>query len=121
MKAIRVKCLLAGLVLCLGAVGCKKNPEGVTHIPGYKPGMTGSDTPGLPFGPGSGSQEGIAATEPRTNWQPDRETFRDQTVYFEYDRANVRPSEVSKLETVASQFRSQHSGKALRIEGHCDE
>jgi peptidoglycan-associated lipoprotein len=51
----------------------------------------------------------------------DRNTFRDQTVYFEYDKANVRPSEVSKLERVASEMKSAYAGKALRIEGHCDE
>jgi peptidoglycan-associated lipoprotein len=52
---------------------------------------------------------------------PDRDTFRDQTVYFAFDRADVRPSEVSKLERVASEMKSTHAGKALRIEGHCDE
>jgi len=36
----------------------------------------------------------------------DRNTFRDQTVYFDYDKANVRPSEVSKLERVASEMKS---------------
>ena len=65
---------------------------------------------------------GIAATDRNfDNWPADRATFRDQTVFFDYDKANVRPSEVSKLERVASEMKSSHAGKALRIEGHCDE
>jgi peptidoglycan-associated lipoprotein len=123
MKAIRVNYLLAaGLALCLGAVGCKKGVENPTPLPGFKSGAITpiGDVPGgLKDNPNS--TEGIPATEPRTNWAQDRETFRAQTVYFDLDKSIVKSSEVSKLETVASQFKSQHQGKALRIEGHCDE
>ena len=123
MKAIKVSYVMAGLILCLGAVGCKKRPEGITYLPGTKAGIT--DRPAGPIGDGlSGSEippSGIPATGSRTDWIPDANTFRDQTVFFDYDRATVKASELPKLETVASQFRSQHQGKALRIEGHCDE
>ena len=40
-------------------------------------------------------------------------------VLFDYDSARIRPSEVSKLETVAAYVKS-NPGK-LVIEGHCDE
>jgi peptidoglycan-associated lipoprotein len=40
-------------------------------------------------------------------------------VYFDYDSARVRPSELSKLEAVAS-FMKSHPG-TLVIEGHTDE
>ena len=125
MKAIKVSYLLAAGLLCLGAVGCKKNPQNTTPLPGYGPGMTGSERPS-DIDPGGVITDipstGIpAANVDRTAWPQDRETFRDQTVYFDFDRSNVKESEIAKLETVASQFRSQHQGKALRIEGHCDE
>jgi peptidoglycan-associated lipoprotein len=84
--------------------------------------MTGDIPGGLKDSANASSIEGIPPTNvDRSNWQADRETFRSQTVYFDLDKSIVKSSEVSKLETVASQFRSQHSGKALRIEGHCDE
>ena len=46
--------------------------------------------------------------------------FREQTVYFDFDKSAIKPSEVGKLQTVASKFKGM-PGKALRIEGHCDE
>jgi peptidoglycan-associated lipoprotein len=57
----------------------------------------------------------------RTNWPQDRETFRDQTVYFDFDQSTVKAGEKAKLDLVATQMKSAHVGKALRIEGHCDE
>ena len=40
-------------------------------------------------------------------------------IYFDYDSAKVRPSEASKLETVAAALKG--NSKKLVIEGHCDE
>ena len=124
MKTIKVSYVVAGLILCLGAMGCKKGTQGITHLPGTRAGIT--DRPAGPIGDGLSGNEiattGIPATGvDRSTWPADRDTFRDQTVYFDLDKAIVKPSELPKLETVASQFRSQHQGKALRIEGHCDE
>ena len=113
------------LMVCAATVGCKRTPQNTTPLTSIKPGMTDS-----PSGfkdstaPLTNDQNinGIAATDKNfDNWPADRETFRDQTVYFDFDKANVRPSEVSKLERVASEMKSAHAGKALRIEGHCDE
>jgi peptidoglycan-associated lipoprotein len=47
------------------------------------------------------------------------EVLRGNTVYFEYDRATVKPSETSKLDAIASYLKS--GNKIIRIEGHCDE
>ena len=123
MKAIRVNCLLAaGLALCLGAAGCKKGPQNTTPLPGFRSsGPMVGDVPGG-LKDNVNSIEGIpAANVDRSSWPADRETFRAQTVYFDLDKSIVKASEIPKLETVASQFKSQHQGKALRIEGHCDE
>ena len=110
------------LMLCSAAVGCKKNPQNTTTLFGQR--QTGlTDQPGGMIDPAAPiSAEGIPASSQNfDNWPADRETFRDQTVYFDFDRANVKASEIPKLEQVASQLRSTHAGKALRIEGHCDE
>jgi peptidoglycan-associated lipoprotein len=41
------------------------------------------------------------------------------TVYFDFDSAKVRPSEVAKLEAVAAALKG--NSNKLVIEGHCDE
>ncbi len=50
----------------------------------------------------------------------DTNTFAAQTVYFDYDRSSVKPSEHSKLETVAGQLKDKGEQKLL-VDGHCDE
>jgi peptidoglycan-associated lipoprotein len=117
-----VQLAAATLVLCAMVAGCSKKPQNTTTLYGQRHGLT--DQPeGLKDTTTAINPEGIPPADDRNfdNWPADRETFRDQTVYFDFDKANVRPSEVSKLEQVASQMRSAHAGKALRIEGHCDE
>ena len=50
------------------------------------------------------------------------ELFRQnvQTIYFDYDKAEVRPDQVSRLEVNASWLK-QNRGLKFTIEGHCDE
>jgi len=118
--------LALGLALTALTVGCRKDVQHPTPLPGSRAGLIGGDRPS-DLNPGVAdknpiSSEGIPATAAdRSTWPQDRETFREQTVYFDFDKANVKPSEISKLETVASQMKSTQRGKALRIEGHCDE
>ena len=110
------------LMLCAATVGCKKSPQNTTTLYGQRSGLT--DRPGGPITDTATAinPEGVAASDKDfTGWPADRETFRDQTVYFDLDKANIRPDQVSKLERVASEMKGSHAGKALRIEGHCDE
>ena len=144
MKSTAIfKLLILGFVLALGGTACKKKPVGITNIPGLKPGAvvsrpstdfenlrpipqidtsTGSSSANLnpnpnptgdpiPFG---GDRSGI---EGRTQ---NREMFASDTVYFGFDSAAIKSSEKSKLEAVASGFKSLAAGDLL-IEGHCDE
>src|SRR5205085_11773243 len=46
--------------------------------------------------------------------------FKSGTVYFEFDKATIKPGETSKLDSIASRMKN-YRGKALRIEGHADE
>jgi len=50
------------------------------------------------------------------------EMFRQnlQTIYFDFDKSDVRPDQLPRLETDASWLK-EHRGLKFRIEGHCDE
>lgn len=141
MKAATIASyLVLALAVSLTGAGCKKNPQRTTTIPGYKPGSisdAGSsrpidNTPRVPIDPNAGNttlgnnldpnSTGIApAKGDFSNWSENRDEFKNQTIYFEFDKSSIQPSEVSKLEEVANKMKTQFQGKALRIEGHCDE
>jgi peptidoglycan-associated lipoprotein len=145
MKLAKLAYLPAvGLALSLTLVGCKKGLDKTTQIPGQKPGAP-TDTatppreprevpPSIPVvtdpnantkpiaGIDDPTKSGIAAAKGDfSNWKENREEFAAQTVHFDFDKANVKPSEVGKLEEVARRMKANFQGKALRIEGHCDE
>jgi peptidoglycan-associated lipoprotein len=146
MKLAKLAYLPAvGLALSLTVVGCKKGLDKTTQIPGQRPGAP-TDTATGPRDPGQGGTlpprtadtgTGVIGTPapdagikgegiplPATdisNMKQDREVFAAQTVYFDFDRSNVKPGEVGKLEEVARRMKSEFQGKALLIEGHCDE
>ncbi len=50
----------------------------------------------------------------------DRDKFKADTVYFDFDKSAVKASEESKLQDVAAYFKGS-STDALIIEGNCDE
>ena len=132
------KILLLGLFLAVGATGCKKRVMGPTPIPGtaQKPASPGTapridnvrpvSTPPdvgatqLPTDTATGGIPTSADLELIQGMIPDRERFKAETVYFDYDRAAVKASEKGRIETVANYFK-QHSAEKLQIEGHCDE
>jgi peptidoglycan-associated lipoprotein len=138
MKAANaIKLVALMLVVCSVTVGCKR-PQHLTPLPGFAPGQTKEgptgpldSTPTRPIteGPGTSSApitpgpEGIAPSDLSgwQNWPQDREAFRNQTVYFDFDRSNVKQSELPKLDTVAGKMKSTYAGKVLLVEGHCDE
>jgi peptidoglycan-associated lipoprotein len=68
-----------------------------------------------------------AAVPTRPEPRPDtkvslEEIFRQnvQTIYFDYDKADIRPDQVSQLEANASWLK-QNRGVKFTIEGHCDD
>lgn len=147
MKAANLMKLVAVmLMLCTVAVGCKKKPQNTTPLPGYGPGQVGDTTPKGPLTsttpPAPPRNENVPPVppepkvEPKTvtqedllppdsldkmSWPKDYETFSAQTVYFDFDKSNVKPGEVTKLETVAAKMKTLGADKALLIEGHADE
>jgi peptidoglycan-associated lipoprotein len=146
MKLAKLAYLLTvSLTLSLAAVGCRKGLDKTTQIPnrgqpaisdstapprdlapganiptGTGPEITGVTPPPIPFDATKG--QGIeAAKGDFSNWSENRDEFAAQTVYFDFDKSVVKGSEVGKLEEVAARMKNNFAGKALRIEGHCDE
>ena len=54
------------------------------------------------------------------NNNEDREKFKADTVYFDFDSATIKKNENQKLEEVANFFKN-NTEDALRVEGNCDE
>lgn len=134
--------LVLSSVLSLGLIGCKKLSGGVTNIPA--PNRTVSDTT-TPRGPaggddvpgGRGFQEPtdpsdssigpdpeagvpLDSREYDGNYLVDRETFAEQTVYFDLDSSTISPGEKPKIDAVATHLKGEPTFH-LRVEGHCDE
>jgi peptidoglycan-associated lipoprotein len=123
--------LVIGLVLCVAAVGCKsKKPVNVTDLPNSKAGPPKGPESAGPISPEKKpGSESLNPNENPTafplnpdlkNWIPDTETLRAQTVYFDFDSSVVKVSEKSKVAAVAD-YAKANSGKAVRVEGNCDE
>ena len=133
-----VPLLTIALLLSFSAVGCKKGLQKTTPLPGASSGGTIGDGSGVEpmdlgdgLGAGGLNSGGLGAGydpeggigQPPTSfdgWNADRSTFASEIVYFDFDKSNIRASEVGKLERVAEMMRTM-PGKALRVEGHCDE
>lgn len=150
MKLVKIISLLAIVTaVSLSSTGCRKSLDKTTQIPGRGPGSitdagpagarTGAglnDAPPIDTsgnrglrGDGTGGttlpdipREGIPPADGDfSRWTEDRDTFKNQTVLFDFDKSIVKASEVPKLEEVAARLKAEFVGKALRIEGHCDE
>lgn len=127
-----------GLVFCsTGCKGTKKQPV-VTQLPSSAGAGTGTT--------GVGTGTGVETTTPITptpqpgsdtlkppqmpgelpdpnglnNMVPDREFFKAQTVYFDFDSSVIKATERSKIDFVANYLKSNPETK-IQVEGHCDE
>jgi peptidoglycan-associated lipoprotein len=150
MKSLNLVTTLAiAAALMTGVTGCKKTPKNITNIPrqGAQPirddgslprlgvGQTGGDTSGKLPGDGGTTGSGIGTTgqaippfDPnkenplgsRPEGKDDFQTLAAETVYFDYDKASVKGSEVPKVQRVATYLKNQ-ANASLRIEGNCDE
>jgi peptidoglycan-associated lipoprotein len=139
MKLKSLSTLALAVVLAAGVVGCKKRMDRVTPLPGYGAANTlrdpNADNPlntppnanpfpnANPSGVMPANLDGNipASTRDLTGRPEDREKYRAQTVYFDFDRQNVKASEASKVQEVANRFKAENPATDLLIEGHCDE
>ena len=132
----------------VGVTGCKKTPKNVTNIPragarpiedergiGTLPGGAQGNTPrGNTLGGdpnANGANTGSTTLPPfdpnaaanlgsRPAGADNREILKAETVYFDYDKASVKSSELPKVQRVASYLKNNASA-SLRVEGNCDE
>jgi peptidoglycan-associated lipoprotein len=120
-----------GMALAIVATGCaKRTAPPVTQLPNS--GRTGPADSGLGLGTGTPfKSESLASQEtangipvgpghPESDWSRDRESLREHTVYFEFDKSAIKSSEQSKLELVANYLKSNPT-HAVLVEGNCDE
>jgi peptidoglycan-associated lipoprotein len=133
--------LVVAVLASTGAIGCRKKPSRLTNIPGQTgrvpdEGPSGAK-PGL--GPGSGIDTapnmnpggiGTATLDPNmqgvgpsgkdfSNYTADAARFAAETVYFDFDKSNIKPSELPKIRAVFDAMKSMPT-KAVRVEGHTD-
>jgi peptidoglycan-associated lipoprotein len=128
--------LLLAVVLSVAATGCRKTPKSPTPIfdrarqaPGGN--KSPSDLENVPTVPPRDTTtsnltqgpEGTTALGQRPSlddYDQDHDFFKQDTVYFEFDKSNVRPNEMSKIQAVANYLKNNGS-HAVLIEGNCDE
>ena len=139
------KFLVLTIATALVAAGCKTPPPSLETIPRTGPPVVAEPvasppintvprtvTP-LPFSenvqppvnPPAGLEGGHPLSQIPTDWttrQRDINTFKGETVYFDFDRSNVKTAEKAKIETVANFLKDPaHAGDDLVVEGNCDE
>ena len=134
--------LIVSSVLCLNSIGCRQMDTGVTNIPTANNPIANSRDRIHPIGPSANHEERDVSNEkefesfnvsPRRegirtfalradtgNYRENRGMFEAETFYFDYDYTTVNPSEMPKVETVAS-YLKKYSSALLRLEGHSDE
>ena len=119
-------------------VGCKRKPQPpLTYIPGVskpitnevagfgKEGTTGIETDKtiaipIPLPTTNEVATPLADRDLIEGMIPDRDTFKLNIIYFDFDRSSIRTSERSKLDAIAKVLKSKTETK-IQIEGHCDE
>ena len=133
----RVVLLVTAACLLGGAAGCSRKPKGLTPLPAGQSGSTGP-VGEIPLNPGNGigggkidggsNGLGTDTTNPiglNPNLDPskmvqDREKFATDTVYFDFDKSNVKPQYNANIARVADYLKANTSNSLL-IEGHCDD
>jgi peptidoglycan-associated lipoprotein len=123
---------LLSLSLAAGVTGCKHSSPMTTTIPD----TGGPPKSGASAGPDNG---GVASTPAPVNTEPialdnaayaplfdgahseDREKFKADTVYFDFDSSTIKASEEPKLQDLANYFKDNKKFEGLIMEGNCDE
>jgi len=146
MKISTLLALAAASLFAFTVTGCKQAPIRTTALPTPSTGAATGNGTGLastatppdlstpPVNPGGAAdgvtpvatdldqlKSGLPDDSKLEGRDTDRTAFANETVYFEYDHANVRSGEASKVDQVAGAFRAKGAGFDLLVEGHCDE
>lgn len=132
--------LVIAVLAASGAIGCRKKPSRLTNIPGLtgRPGDTEPTGPKLGDATGLNNANNMGNTGIGTadlndpnkqgvrpsgmnfdNWTPDAARFAAETVKFDFDKSNIKPSELPKIRAVFDAMKSM-PGKAVKVEGNTD-
>lgn len=123
MKLVSIPLSLAVASAVLVFAGCTKKPmrpdPSVTAI-GLTPGggnIAATPPTDASFNPGApGLSDRGEGFDPSGQ---NRTALQAQTVYFDYDKSDIRTAERAKLK-VAKEYLDTHPGHKLLLEGHCD-
>jgi outer membrane protein OmpA-like peptidoglycan-associated protein len=130
--------LVASFVLGLGflsVTGCQHSPVGGPQITEFPKSSPVNATPGAedkstalnnptptevsPIGtPESYGSYSNLFNNPNNE---DRDKFKADAVYFDFDSATIKPSEEAKLQDLAAYFKGNDKAEGLIVEGNCDE
>jgi len=110
----RHRLLAAFLVTTFAVVGCKSTPTVDESDISDTFGSSGADT-SIPTDSGGGITEERLRRE-----QLEREAMQNLVVYFDYDRAEIRP-EFNSMLAAHGRFLAENPARQLRLEGHSDE
>ena len=117
-NALLITLVILLVVPMLIATGCSRSPDVALYPPPVTPAngseieaaVDGSgdigDLPGERKRPASGNELIAAGIL--------------QTIYFEYDRSDIRPDQIEPLENNA-EYLAENPDQSVSIEGHCDE
>ena len=132
MTSLKQVGLVLAALMAATSTGCKTKPKNITPIPGGNASVAGSgsllgrDSSGTVNGGGDvvtvdqSGNIGLSDLGEFENMLMDRDALAAQTVYFELDRSEIHPDDLSKVEAVAGILAQDPQNKVL-IEGHCDE
>ncbi len=128
-----VNLLVIGLVMTVAASGCRKKPVNPTPLPGARAGgpsdmgpggaIEPSKTPSTEPGTMTPSVTGGTPSNPaglHQGWIEDAAALKSDSVYFDFDSSVIKAGEKPKISAVADYLKA-NSGKAVRVEGNCDE
>ena len=132
MTSLKQVGLVLAALMAATSTGCKTKPKNITPIPGGNASVAGSgsllgrDSSGTVNGGGDvvtvdqSGNIGLSDLDDFENMLMDRDALAAQTVYFELDRSEIHPDDLSKVEAVAGILAQDPQNKVL-IEGNCDE
>src|SRR5258705_12444743 len=94
--------LVFGLILTVAVSGCRKRPGYLTPLPAGMTHKPDDAPPGNPFGDTKRPDEfatGIRSNDVTNHqgWAEDPNTFKSETVHFDYDSSVVKSGENSKV------------------------
>lgn len=108
------------LVAAAAIAGCSTTPEQPSEDSMNDAAQSGNDTMATTYGAGDDGVEGSSEGVDYGSAQSGDAALKVLTVYFDFDKANIRPDAYLTLKAHAA-FLSKNPNARIRLEGHADE